>query len=69
MGFFNLIKEHHAVGTAADLLRQLSRLIIAHITGRRANQLGDGVLFHIFGHVKPDQAVNAVEHFGCQLLD
>ena len=66
---FDFVKQHHAVGTAANLLRQLSGLIIAHIAGRRTDELGDGVLLHIFRHVQPNQAVHIVKQVACQLLD
>ena len=58
-----------AVGLAADLLGQLSGLVIADIAGRRADELGDGVLLHILGHIQPDQAVGRVKQVGGQLLD
>ena len=34
MRFFQLIKQHDGIGLSADSFRQLSRLVIAHITRR-----------------------------------
>ncbi len=62
MGLFDLIEQHHGVGTAADLLRELSPLLMAHIARRRANQPGDGVPLHVFGHIDPDHGVFVPEH-------
>ena len=68
MGLLDLIEENHRVGTAADLLRQLACLIIAHIAGRRTDQLGDGMLLHILGHIQPDQGVHTVKQIISQPL-
>ena len=37
VGLLDLVEQHHGVGLAADLLRQLARLVIAHIA-RRASR-------------------------------
>ena len=57
MGLFDLVEQHHGVGLAPDLLRQLPRLVIAHIARRRAHQPGDGVLLHKLRHIQPDQRI------------
>ena len=59
--FFNLVKQHHAVGAAADFLGQLAGLLVAHIARRRADHPGDSVLLHIFGHVKAQQGFLTAE--------
>ena len=69
MGLLDLVKEDNRVRAAADLLRQLACLIVAHIAGRRTDELGDGVLFHIFGHIQTDQTVHTVEQVISQPLD
>ena len=51
VSLLDLIKEHHRIGLSADLLCQLASFIIAHIAGRRTDQLGNGVLFHEFRHI------------------
>ena len=68
MGLFNLVEQDHAVRPAADLFRQLPRLVIAHIARRGADELGDAVLFHIFAHVQPDERVLRVKQVGGQLF-
>ena len=57
MCFFNLIEENHTVWTFSHPFAQRSALLIAHISGRCSNQLGNGMLFHVFRHIKPDQAI------------
>ena len=59
MGLLHLVQQHQAVGPPAHCFGQLSSLLIAHIAGRRANEPGDGVLFHIFRHVQVDHCVFA----------
>ena len=68
MGLFDLVEEHHRIGLAADLLRQLARFVIAHIAGRRTDQLGDRVLFHILGHIHPNQGVHTVKEVVALLI-
>ena len=69
MGLFDLVEEDHGVGLAADLLRQLARLVIAHIARRRAHDPGHGVLLHKLGHIQTDQRVGGVEQVLRQALD
>ena len=69
MGLFDFVKQHHAVGLAADGLRQLSRLIIAHVAWRRTDELGNRVLLHILGHIQSYKGIHTVEHIVCQALD
>ena len=57
MCLFHFIKEDHAVRLSANGLCQLSAFFIAHIAGRRADQPGHRKLFHILGHIDPDQIV------------
>ena len=61
MRFFNLVKQHHAVGAAAHGLGQLAAFLVADIAGRRAQQAGNSVLLHIFGHVKAQQGFLTAE--------
>ena len=69
MSLFNLIKKHNGIGLAADLFRELARLVITDIAGRRTNDARDGEFLHEFGHVQPDQALRAVKHVGGKSLD
>ena len=57
MCFFNFIEENHTIWTFSHPFAQRSALLIAHISGRCSNQLGNGMLFHVFRHIKPDQAI------------
>ena len=69
VGLFDLVKQHHGVGLAADLLGQLPGLVIADVTGGRADDPGDGVLLHELGHIQPDEGLRGVEQVLGQLLD
>ncbi len=51
MRFLDFVEKHYRVGMAADLLGELAAFFVADITRRRADQAGDRVLLHIFGHV------------------
>ena len=68
MGLLDLVKQHHAVGSAADGLGQLTAFLVAHISGRRSDQTGDGVFLHIFGHIDPNHIVFIVKQGFCQSL-
>ena len=52
VGFFDLIKQKHAVGHTPYTFGQLSSLVVTDITRRRADKTRNTVLFHIFRHVK-----------------
>ena len=54
MRFFHFVQQNHAVRFAAHLLGQIAALLIAHISGRRANQPRNAVFFHIFRHINAD---------------
>ena len=69
MSLLDLVEQHHGVGLAADLFRQLARFVITHIAGRRTDQLGNGVFLHILRHIQPDQRIHAVEQVVGKLLD
>ena len=68
MGLFDLVEQNDGIGLPADLLRQLARLVIAHIARRGAHDPGHGVLLHEFRHIQPDQGVRGVEEVHRQLL-
>ena len=57
MGLFHLVQQNHGVGLAAHLFGKLAALLVAHIARRRADESGNGVFFHIFGHVDANQTV------------
>ena len=66
MCLFHLIKQHHAVGTAANRFGKLSSFLIPHISGRRADEPGDRILFHIFRHIDTNQILFIVKQAFCQ---
>ena len=57
MGLLYFIEEDHAIGLPADSLGQLAAFLIAHVSGRRSDEPGDGELLHILGHIDPHQVV------------
>ena len=58
---FDFVKENDAVGAAANLFGKLPALVVADITGRRADKSCDRVLFHVFGHVNANDTALVVE--------
>ena len=61
MRFFDLIEQNHRIRTAADLLGELPALFISDVSGRRANQPRNRMLFHVLGHVNAYQGVFVVK--------
>ena len=68
MGLFHLVEQDNGVGLPAHGFRQLTAFFIAHISGRRANEPGDGEFLHILGHIDPHQIVFIVKQGLCQGL-
>ena len=64
--FFNFIQQHHRCGVLADAFGKLTTLSIACVSGRRANQAGNGMLLHIFAHIKPQQGLLVAKQGPCQ---
>ena len=61
MRLLDLVEENDGVGLAADPLRHLPPLLVPDVAGRRADQLRDGVLLHVLGHVEADEGARVVE--------
>ena len=61
MRFFDFVEQHDRIGTAANLLGELSAFFIADIARRRADQARDGMLLHVFRHVDAEHGVLVVE--------
>ena len=59
--FLDLIKKDQGIGTAAYFFAELTAFLVADVSGRRSDQLGDAVLLHIFRHVYADHRVFAPE--------
>ena len=51
MGLFHFVEQHHLIGPAPHRLGQGAAFIVADISGRRADQAGNGMLLHIFRHI------------------
>ena len=62
MRFFDFIEQYNGIGLTAHLFRQLTALIVTHISGRRTDQTGHRVALHIFGHIDSDHSVFIAEH-------
>ena len=61
MRLLDLVQQDDRVGRPLNTLGQLAALFVAHVAGRRADQLRYRVLFHEFGHVETDQRLLAAE--------
>ena len=48
-----LVKKDNGIGLPANLLGELSRLVVAEVVGRRADDSGNGELLHELGHIEP----------------
>ena len=54
VGLLDLVEQHHRIRPAAHLFGELAALVVADISGRRADHAGHRVLFAILGHVDAD---------------
>ena len=61
MGLFDLVEEDDGVRAPADGLGELATLVVAHVSGRGTDELGDRVLLHELGHVEGDEGVLAAK--------
>ena len=61
MRFLDLVEQDNGVGAAPDRLGELTGLLIADVSGRRANQPRHRVLLLVFGHVDADHRMLVVE--------
>ena len=69
MRLFDFIEKDNGIRMTADFFRQLARIVIADIAGRRTDHSRNGVLLHKFRHIKPNQRVRRVEKVLRQHLD
>ena len=51
MRLFDFVEKHNRIRMPPHLLRELSALVVAHISRRRADQTRHSVLLHVFRHV------------------
>ena len=68
MGLLYLVEQHDGVGVAAYALRQLSALLVAHISRRRAYKSRHVETLGILAHVNAYQGIGGAEHELGQLL-
>ena len=61
MRLLDLVEQDDRVGAPADGFGQLSGLLVADVSGRRADQPRHGVLLLVLGHVDPDHRLLVVE--------
>ena len=56
MRFLHFIKQHNTVRMTAYSFSQLTAFLIAHVSGRSADQTADTEFLHVFRHINSDQA-------------
>ena len=56
MRLFDLIEQNDAVRTTAHCLSELTALVIADVSRRRADETRDTVLLHVLAHIDADHA-------------
>src|SRR5215471_8856850 len=61
MRLFDLVEQYDRIWTAPDRLGKLAALLVAYVSGRRADQSRHGVFFLVFGHINPDHRVLVVK--------
>ena len=61
MRLLDFVQQDDGVRVALHALGELAALFVAHVAGRRTDQLGDRVLLHELRHVEADQALLAAE--------
>ncbi len=62
VGLLDLVEDHDGVRAAAQGFGQLTGIVVADVSGRRADQAAGGMAFHELGHVQLDQGFLAAEH-------
>ena len=65
---FDLVKQHDRVRFSANGLCELAALVVADVSGRRADESGDGELLHVLCHIDSDHVVLIIEQASCQSL-
>ncbi len=58
---FDLIEQHDGVRLAAHGLGELAALVVADVSGRRADETRDGEFLHVLGHVDAHHAALIVK--------
>ena len=68
MCLFNFVKQNDGIRTATHSLGQLTAFLIAHVSGRRANETRHGELLHVLRHVDPNEVLLVVKQARGQRL-
>src|SRR5579864_7381062 len=68
MRLLYLVQQDYAVRASADLLGQLTALVVADITRRATKQARDRMRLHILRHVEANQVLLAAKEFSRQRL-
>ncbi len=61
VSLLDLVEQDHGIGPAAHRFGQVAPLVVPHVPGRRADQPGDRVFFHVLRHVDADHSPFVVE--------
>ena len=61
MRLLDFVQQDDGIGRALHPLGQLAALLVSDVSGRRADQLRDGVLLHELRHIEADQRLLAAE--------
>ncbi len=61
VGFFDFVEEDDGIRPAADGFGELAAFFVADVSWRGADEAGDGMLLHEFGHVDADEGVFGVK--------
>ena len=65
MGLFDFIEQDNGVRATAHGFCKLATLIVADVSGRRADEAAHGMAFLVFAHVDARHGMLVVEeHFG-----
>src|SRR3989344_2373416 len=68
MRLLYLVEEHYCVRTMTDALGERTRLLVANVARRRADKLGDRVLFHKLAHIHAHERIGIIKHKPRELL-
>src|SRR5579884_1231684 len=61
MGLLDFIQQDDRIGRTLHALGKLAAFLVAHVSGRRTDQLRNGVLFHKLRHIEADEALFTAE--------
>ena len=61
MRFFYFIEQDNRIRIAPDFFRQKTAVFKADITGRRPDEPGNRMFFHIIAHIDSDQRIGSPE--------